>query len=292
MKKKILITGEHSYIGNSFEAWMQAEDKEVSIVKISLRDGHWTKMDFSAYDCILHVAGIAHVDAAPDMEAEYYRINRDLTIAVAKKAKDEGVLQFIFLSSMIVYGESGRKCPDLQVHADTSPAPTNFYGNSKLQAEEGIQALANDAFCVSIIRPPMVYGKGAKGNYRKLAAFAKKIPVFPRVENQRSMLYIEHLCAFLKILIERRDCGIFCPQNAEYVNTTHLVKTIARIHKRRVLATGLFRPALYLLGKKSNMVHKVFGTMTYDHDMSEYPGYDYNLYEFEETIRRTEGVAP
>lgn len=291
MKKNILITGEHSYIGNFFEAWIHERDKEVNIQKISLRDGHWRGMDLSEFDCVLHVAGIAHVDASPDMEADYYRINRDLTIEVAQKAKSDGVKHFIFLSSMIVYGESGRRSPAIRVHKGTRPAPSNFYGNSKLQAEEGILPLADDAFCVSVVRPPMVYGKGAKGNYRRLALFARKIPVFPKVENQRSMLYIEHLCAFLRILMEKKEGGVFCPQNADYVNTTQLVWTIARVHGRRLRVTGVFGPFLGLLGKKSDMIHKVFGSMTYDHDMSEYPGYDYNLYGFEETIRRTEGVV-
>ncbi|MBO1913025.1 NAD-dependent epimerase/dehydratase family protein, partial [Microvirga sp. 3-52] len=98
--KQILITGENSYVGNAFDTWLSNNPDLYSIDKVSMRDRSWKKKDFSPYDVVVHVAGIAHVSTDPDMEEKYYRVNRDLTIEVAEKAKADGVKQFIFLSSL------------------------------------------------------------------------------------------------------------------------------------------------------------------------------------------------
>lgn len=126
---------------------------------------------------MFHAAGIAHVSSDPKMEEIYYNVNCDLTIETAKKAKADGVKQFIFMSSIIVYGDSNGK--KIVIDENTIPMPSNFYGNSKLQAEKGLKPLGSDNFKVAILRPPMIYGKGSKGNYPKLAKVAQKLPFFP-----------------------------------------------------------------------------------------------------------------
>src|SRR5699024_9295461 len=168
----------------------------------------------------------------------YYRVNRDLTIELAEKAKKENVAQFIFLSSIIVYGENIDN--DGVINKDTIPKPSNFYGNSKLQAEEGITPLQDDTFNVAIIRPPMIYGKGSKGNYPKLAKLARISPIFPNIENKRSMLHIDNLSEFLKLMIDNEESGLFFPQNKEYVQTSHLVKTIAEVYGKKIWLVKLF----------------------------------------------------
>src|SRR5699024_3871046 len=104
--KRILITGVNSYVGNSFEEWVSDLRKSYSVTKISLRDGTWKELDLWEFDVVLHVAGIAHVSRDTKMEEAYYRVNRDLTVEVAEKAKIDGVKQFIFMSSIIVYGDA------------------------------------------------------------------------------------------------------------------------------------------------------------------------------------------
>src|SRR5690625_7040684 len=104
--KRVLITGVNSYVGNSLAKWLEKEPQNYAIDLISLKDGTWKDKDFSLYDVVVHVAGIAHVSRDPKMEEKYYRINRDLTIETAEKAKAEGIKQFIFLSSIIVYGDN------------------------------------------------------------------------------------------------------------------------------------------------------------------------------------------
>ncbi|GIN58828.1 UDP-glucose 4-epimerase [Lederbergia ruris] len=283
--KKILITGKNSYVGNSFEKWVANQSDKYSIEKMSMRDDSWRNKDFSSFDVILHVAGIAHVSTDPKMEEQYYKVNRDLTIEIAKKAKAEGVKQFIFLSSIIVYGDSTK---DKQIiDRNTIPKPSNFYGNSKLQAEEGIKEFGDNKFNIVIIRPPMIYGKDSKGNYPKLAKAARKLPIFPNVDNQRSMLHIDNLSEFIKLMIENEESGLFFPQNREYVKTSEMVKEIAMIHGKSIRLVTIFNPFLRVLINKSSMINKVFGNLIYEQKISKYKD-NYRVRNFRSSIEQTE----
>lgn len=283
--KRVLITGKNSYIGTSLENWLMREPDKYYVDTVSTRDDIWRKKDFSEFDVVFHVAGIAHVSSDPKMEDLYYKVNRDLTIETAKKAKAEGVKQFIFMSSIIVYGDSssGKRIID----RDTIPTPSNFYGNSKLQAEEGIRGLESDKFKIVILRPPMIYGKGSKGNYPKLAKAAQKIPVFPDIDNERSMLHIDNLCEFIKVIIDHEETGLFFPQNTEYVKTSDLVKTIAEVHGKKIWMTKLFNPVLSLMFG-IGIVNKVFGNLVYEKSMSDYDKANYRIRTFRESIELTE----
>jgi UDP-glucose 4-epimerase len=225
------------------------------------------------------VAGIAHVSTDPSMESLYYSVNRDLPIAVAQKAKKEGVKQFIFMSSMIVYGS------DTNITADTKPNPANFYGKSKLEAEEALLALADDTFTVTIIRTPMVYGQNCKGNFSRLIKLAQKAPIFPDFDNKRSMIYIDNLCAFILRCIENPSSGIVFPQNTEYVSTKDIIAHAAACMNRKIYFTKAFNPLIHILINKVPLVSKVFGTKTYDPSLSSDRA-QYNVYTFEESIKR------
>ena len=285
--KRILITGANSYIGTSFEKWVAQWPEDYQVETVGTRNGEWKELDFSSYDTIFHVAGIAHQDAKADQEDLYYKVNRDLTVEVAQKAKAEGVKQFIFMSSMIVYGASSKIGETKIITRDTVPEPINFYGNSKLQAEQGILPLQSEGFNVVVIRPPMIYGKDSKGNYPLLAKFAKITPVFPNVENKRSMLHIDNLTEFIRLMIEHSENGIFFPQNREYIKTAEMVKTIADVKGKKIWITKIFNPLLVVLGGKVNVINKVFGSLLYSQDISSYK-YDYQLYDLRASIINTE----
>ncbi|MGG7619578.1 NAD-dependent epimerase/dehydratase family protein [Bacillus coreaensis] len=283
--KRVLVTGKNSYVGLSFERWVAKYSENYLIEKISLREDNWKELDFSGYDVVLHVAGIAHVSSDPKMEDLYYKVNRDLTIEVAKKAKTEGVRQFIFLSSIIVYGDSSSE--KRVISQNTIPTPSNFYGNSKLEAEEGIKQLNSDHFKVVIIRPPMIYGKDSKGNYPKLAKAAQKLPIFPDIDNQRSMLHIDNLSEFIRLIIDNKDSGLFFPQNKEYVRTSEMVRLIAEVHGRTIKLTKVFNPLLNILGPRVGIINKVFGNLVYEESMSVYKD-DYQIRNLQKTIEMTE----
>ena len=286
--KRILITGKDSYIGISFEKWVNQWPEEYHVDTLDTKRD-WQSYDFSPYDVVFHVAGIAHVDAKADMEDLYYQVNRDLTIEAAQKAKAEGVEQFIFMSSIIVYGDSSKLGEKRVITKDTIPIPTNFYGNSKLQAEQGIQPLQDEHFKVVILRPPMIYGKGSKGNYPKLARLAQKTPIFPDIENERSMLYIENLCEFIRLMIDNEARGIFFPQNEEYIKTTELVKTIAEVYGKKMRLTKVFNGLIRWGSKKVLAINKVFGSLVYEKEMSDYQDFKYCRSNFKQTIKKTEG---
>lgn len=287
--KRILVTGKNSYIGNEFCDYIKQFPQYIAD-KISVREKSWENTNFTGYDSIFHVAGIAHADVGKVSAKErelYYKVNTDLTIALAKKAKEEGVGQFIFMSSAIVYGDSAPLGKEKIITGDTFPVPANFYGDSKLKAEEGIRKLESNIFKVVILRPPMIYGRGSRGNYPVLSKFAKKLPIFPKVKNQRSMLYIGNLTEFIRLMIENEESGIFFPCNKEWSNTSELVQMIAAVHGRRVLLVPGCGWMLGLLRHVSGMVDKAFGSLVYDTELGEYKK-DYRKYDLKKSIQLTE----
>lgn len=283
--KKILITGANSYVGTSFEKWVAQYPESYQVDTVDTRAYSWRERDFSEYDVIFHVAGIAHVSSDPKMEDLYYKVNRDLTIEAAKKAKAEGVKQFIFMSSIIIYGDSSDT--KRVITKKTEPQPSDFYGDSKLQAEQGIIPLQDTNFNVVILRPPMIYGKNSKGNYPKLSKLAKMTPLFPDIDNQRSMLHIDNLTEFIRLMIDHEESGIFFPQNEELVRTSELVKVIGNVHNSKVYLTKIFNPLLKAFREKINVINKVFGSLSYDLEISEYK-VNYRVNDFQKSIIKTE----
>lgn len=287
--KRILITGKNSYIGKTFYEYI-SQFKEYTIDFISVRDSAWMKEDFSSYNVIFHVAGIVHLNMkkiSDEQKKLYYKVNTDLTIALAQKAKKEGVKQFIFMSSASVYGDGAPIGKERVITRETPIYPTNFYGDSKAKAEKGLRKLEDKDFKVVILRPPMIYGKGCKGNYLMLAKLAKKMPVFPKIKNSRSMCYIGNLVEFVKLIIENEERGIFWPCNNEISNTSELVKMIASVYGRKILLIPGCSLVLKLLSCVSGSVNKAFGNFCYDPELSVYKT-DYRKYGLEESIQITE----
>lgn len=288
--KKILITGANSYIGASFEQYVLQWPDQYQVDTVDMIDGTWREKSFAGYDCVFHVAGIAHSDTGnvtEERKAFYYKINTDLAVETAQKAKADGVRQFIFMSSASVYGNSSRIGKAKMITKDTPVSPVNVYGDSKVRAENGILPLEDDTFRVVVLRPPMIYGPGSKGNYPVLSKLARKLPVFPVVNNQRSMLYIGNLTEFARLMVANEERGVFWPQNAEYSNTTEMVKQIAQAHGKRIITIPGFTWALKLLSHATGLVNKAFGSMTYDMEMSLYSE-NYCKTGLEESIRETE----
>ena len=288
--KKILITGANSYIGTFLEKKLQQMPEKYTVDTLNMIDPCWMDKDFSSYDAVFHVAGIAHSDTRKVSEEKkrlYYKVNTDLAVETARKAKAEGVTQFIFMSSIIVYGDSGKIGKTKMITKDTIPQPANFYGDTKLKAEKGIIPLADKNFKVAIVRAPMIYGKGCKGNYRILSKYAKRFPLFPNIENQRSVLFIENLIEFIRLIIENDESGIFYPQNSEYLKTSELAQLIAEINGKKLKLLKVFNPFIIFFGKSISMVNKVFGNLCYEMKMSEYK-MNYRLYNLCESIERTE----
>lgn len=289
--KRILITGAGSYIGTYVENYLNQWPEDYQVDTIDMIDGSWKKRSFRGYDAVYHVAGIVHREKAkndPTQTALYSSVNTHLAIETAKKAKADGVKQFLFMSSASVYGLTASVGQVVTITKDTPLEPVDNYGISKAKAEEGLQTLAGEGFKLAILRPPMVYGKGCRGNYVTLAKLAKKLPVFPYVNNRRSMLYMENLAEFVRLLIEDEAEGVFCPQNREYVNTSEMVRSIAKANGRHILILHGVGWMLKLLRPLTEKVDKAFGSLCYDFALSDYPK-DYCRKNLEDSIRETEG---
>lgn len=286
-KKKVLITGAGSYIGQSFIQYTKKHyPANFEIEELDMTDAAWRDKDFSEYDVVYHVAGIAHADVgkvSEEIKSKYYEVNTGLAVEAAEKAKREGVKTFVFMSSMIVYGDSAPYGQQKVIDETTVPHPANFYGDSKFQADVAVRELADDTYKVIVLRPPMIYGKDSKGNYRTLAKLAKKLPVFPNVDNERSMLYIENLCEFLcQVMLLKpyyRNSVVLLPQNGEWTKTSDMVKMIAKASGKKITELQCLTPAVWIgskmPGKIGGLVNKAFGNNCYEFEASFYGGLKY-----------------
>lgn len=277
--KKILIVGEGSFIGGSIQNWLHQYPNDYKVTTITSKFNLWRDVDFSKYDVVINVAGIAHIKIKPKMEPLFYQINRDLAVNLAKKANAEGVLQYIYLSSMNVYGDIND-----EINVSTNPNPHNFYGSSKLQADILLQELNEKDFKVVSIRPPVVYGKGCRGNFTLLEKIARLSPFFPDYENTRSMIYIDNLCEFIKLIIDNEESGVYHPQNKEHISTTKLVDLISKELKKKIYLIKWLNPFITLLMKRVRIINRAFGDDYYAKEISNYKDYSYCLYNYKESI--------
>lgn len=257
--KNILITGKGSYIGETFKNYILENFENYTVTILDMLDKNWIKADFSGFDSVFHVAGIAHIKETNENAHLYYEVNCDLAYEVAKKAKESNIPHFVFLSSMSVYGMD-----EGIITKDTKPNPVSNYGKSKLMAEEKICSLSDDDFNIAILRPPMVYGKNCKGNFQFLKKLSEKLPVFPRISNKRSMIYIENLCEFVRLIIDNKKEGIFFPQNKEYVCTEDIVRAICEKNNKKMYFSLFLGLGVKIFMPFISKLKKAFGTLIYN----------------------------
>lgn len=278
--KKVLITGINSYVGESFKEFMSQWPEKYQINTIDTKTEEWKKISFNNYDSIFHVAGIAHVKETKENKELYYKVNRDIAVEIAKKAKAEGVKQFVFMSSMSVYG---MKTGIITKH--TLENPKTSYGDSKLQAEKLINSLMNKSFKVCILRPPMIYGKGCKGNFQTIIKILKRISIFPKVQNQRSMIYIDNFSNFVKKTIDKELSGVYYPQNSNYMSTSQMAIWIAEKINKKVYMSKMLGLGALLVKPFITLVKKAFGSLIYK-DTEDFE-YDYCIYSIEESVKKS-----
>lgn len=286
--KKILITGAGSYVGENVRKYiMQTAGDQFVIDAVDTFGDNWKKADFSQYDVVYHVAGIAEVNGKKGMEQLYYKVNTDLTIEIAKHAQANGVKQFIFMSSMIVYKETQSLKGNI-ITPDSMPAPNGVYGDSKLKAEEGLKNVAKGEgrMKICILRPPMIYGPNSKSNLLRLGRLGTKVPFFPSWRNKRSMLYIDNLGEFVKQAVLRELEGTFYPQNRELSATVDIIRFFAKAAGHRIWITKLLNPFVWLGSFVLQPVNKMFADSYYVPEMSDY-GFEYQIVSFEESLERT-----
>ena len=284
----ILIIGKNSYIGNHIDEWLTGKGHQV--MQLDVLTDEWKRFDYSPYDAVVHVAGIVHQPKCKDWEL-YKRVNADMPVAIATMAKEQGVRQYVFFSTMGVYG-IGKKLQTNVIDKDTPLRADSMYGKSKLMAEEGLMKLQDNNFNIVCVRPPSVYGRGCKGGYiTGFSSIVRKLPVIPRayMNVKQSFIYIDNLCELVRLVIEKNLSGVFCPQDDKAVSANELLQVIAdgigkKYHSSWLLGQGL------KIFRFIPLVKKAYGGIEYSRGLSTIAGLEYVVVPFEEGMRRT--VAP
>ena len=260
MTKHILITGSNGYVGSHLAAALKQSGYEVS--RLNVKNTLWQTQSFEQYDVIIHTAALVHNNDVKAQFADYLRVNMHLTYNLALKAKTSGVKHFVFMSTMAVYGKNSKIGEIIEITDPTNIKPVSYYGISKAKAEAKIRELADDKFKVAVIRPPMIYGKDAPGNFAKLIKVAKLLPIFPNLNNSRSALYIKHLEQFIDGIIKYKMTGIYHPKDKFDFNTT---KVITEIRKNNNKNTALLPvpKATYPIFNNINVIAKMYGNLVY-----------------------------
>ncbi|WP_066351165.1 NAD-dependent epimerase/dehydratase family protein [Aliarcobacter skirrowii] len=218
---KILVTGSNGYLGSSF---INQYNDKYNFEIFSLLTQKLEDINFDKIDVILHCAALVHQKIEHSYK-KYHDINVDYPLKLAKLAKQNGVKQFVFISTIAVYGEENESLDE-----NTICNPITPYGKSKLEAEKGLLKLNDDNFTVSIIRPPMIYGKNAPGNIDSLVKLVKKLPIIPlgKIANKRSFISIQNLCFIINEIITQEKQGIFLASDDEPISTSRLIELMAK----------------------------------------------------------------
>lgn len=262
---RILIIGSNSFIGKNFICFSKFRE----VKSVSLKNKQAEKIDFENTDVVLHLAAIVHVTRNSSKE-EYFRINRDLSLSVAKYAKTAGVKQFIFLSSIKVYGKF---IPDSDPWNEESVCnPNDYYGTSKYEAEIELLRLNDINFTVSIIRTPIVYGEGVKANMLMLIKLVENIRILPfaDIANKRSFTYIENLIGFIDCIIDKKIDGVFIVKDDGSYSTTELICFISGAMKKKIILfkiPGFFIKAASLFFPL--FVERLYGSFNLDNSLTK-----------------------
>ena len=283
---RILIVGKNSYVGKSVYDYFLKTHPDVTTDVISSRNHEWEKVSFHNYDAVYNVAGLCHADSKHGTPEMYREINTDLPIQIAKKAKKEHVKLFIQMSSTIIYGNMSLIGEEKYIDEYTPPTPINVYGESKLNAEKGLLELEDETFGIVILRCPLIYGENARDNFPRLVKFAKTMPLFPNIENKQSMIYVDNLAELIHLITKTNKRGIYMPQDEDYICTSKLVKDIATASGRNLFLTRVFNPIIRLFSKKIYFFNKVFGSVAYKMEISNYFQGDYRVVDYDEAIRK------
>jgi len=275
---KILVTGGSGYLGSSF---INQYKNKFAFKSFSLLTQEIKNINFDNIDIILHCAALVHQKIEHPYE-KYHEINVNYTVILAKLAKENGVKHFIFISTIAVYGEDKEKLDE-----NTPYEPITPYGKSKLEAEKELLKLNDNNFTVSIIRPPMIYGKNAPGNIDSLIKLVKKLPILPlgKIENKRSFISIQNLCYIIDEIINQKQNGVFLASDDEPLSTSKLIELIAKnLNKKIYLIKIPFFESLLKLVKPS--FHKrLYGSLEVDNTLTKEKLNQKNPYSVENGIR-------
>ncbi|RXJ83089.1 NAD-dependent epimerase/dehydratase family protein [Arcobacter cloacae] len=276
---KLLITGSSGFVGNYF---INKYKNKYNIKTFSFLKDETHTLDCSDIDVVFHLSALVHQMGGASCE-EYEKVNVTQTLQLAKKAKESGVKQFVFMSTVKVYGEETDS-----VYTEKSPCtPEDEYGKSKLKAEFELQKLEDEDFKVSIIRTPIIYGYGVKANIKNLVNLVNKVSILPfgNIQNKRSMVYIGNLCYVVDEVITQQKSGIFLASDDEPLSTSRLIELIAKNLDKKIylIKVPFFESLLKLL--KPSFYKRLYGSLEVDNSITKEKLNLKNPYSVEDGIR-------
>ena len=230
MKRTIVVTGASGFIGTGFIKRYSSHHK---VKTVKLREQVIENIDFKDVDTILHLSALVHQMNNVD-DSLYFKINRDTTLELAKHAKNAGVKHFVFMSTVKVYGEYTKE--NLPFDENSQCNPTDSYGKSKLEAEKGLRSLEDTSFKVSIIRPPLVYGKNVRANMLKIInlTYRHKVLPFGGINNIRSIVFLDNLLSLINEVVIQQKVGVFIAKDELSISTTNLIQIIAKTLNKKI----------------------------------------------------------
>lgn len=282
----VLVTGASGFIGSALVSRLTAEDGYAAVGMVRKPDGdvfapNWVVEDISGlqdpqgmlsgFDAVVHCAARVHVlrDKETDPLAEFRRVNVAGTLNLARQAASAGIGRFVFISSLKVNGESSKAVP---FDPFQEPHPSDPYGISKWEAEQGLQKIARETGMeIVIIRPPLVYGPGVKANFRAMMkAIMWQIPLpLGAVHNRRSLVAIDNLLDLIVTCLKHPSAvgQTFMVSDGMDVSTTALVQKIAVAMRRPCwlipVPQALLRVLLSLFGAGS-LADRILGSLQVD----------------------------
>ena len=269
-KKTLMITGASGFIGSNF---IERYKDKYNIIPIDLLKVKPEEIDFRGVDTVLHLAALVHqMKGAP--REKYFEVNTELTRSVAEEAKKQGVRHFVFYSTVKVYGYDGDLYNHTMILNEKSECkPMNDpYGESKWEAEKILRRLEDNNFKIGIIRPPMVYGKGVKGNMESLIKLVKMLPILPfnYDKNRRSLVNIENLMYLTALVIDKEASGVFLPLDEKNISLKEIVEGIEKAYNLKRINIPMIQPIFWLLTKlKPNIMVRLFGTLQFDNRLTK-----------------------
>ncbi|MGL5595668.1 MAG: NAD-dependent epimerase/dehydratase family protein, partial [Cetobacterium sp.] len=262
-KKTLMITGASGFIGSNF---IKKYENEYNIIPVCLIKNKPEDLDYIGVDTILHLAALVHqMKGAP--EEKYFEVNTELTKRLAMIAKEKGVQHFVFYSTVKVYGFDGELNNHDFLLTENSPCnPNDPYGTSKYEAEKILNSLQNENFKVAMVRPPMVYGEGVKGNMLSLMKLINILPIIPfnYDNNKRSIISTENLLYMTHLIIKNKVDGVYLGTEGSPVSIKEIAESIEKgLGKKKInikFPSFIFK----LLCKiKPDIMVRLYGTLAF-----------------------------
>ncbi|WP_252271386.1 UDP-glucose 4-epimerase family protein [Pseudomonas subflava] len=287
---RVLVTGASGFVGGALLRRL-AEEPDVEgvagvreqdpasphceqLVLGNLEDLLIGPQQLQGVSVIVHTAARVHVmhERSSDPLSEFRRVNVEGTLALARMAAEAGVRRFVFLSSIKVNGESS--LPGVPFRADDPPCPQDPYGLSKLEAERGLQRIADETGLeVVIVRPPLVYGPGVRANFLSMMRWLHRgIPLpLGGIDNRRSLVALDNLVDLLVCCLRHPAAAnqTFLVSDGEDLSTSELLRRLGHALRRPArLVAWASRPLRLLLrwAGREALVQRLFGSLQVDID--------------------------